>query len=96
MPAYPEYVWRGALVGGLEGDEGDAVVQGRVAEDARSKDGTLRNVARGEDAGEYVREALLHRLGVAVPHQLLGARLLHGWLWERGEGKLSMGKIAFR
>lgn len=78
--AYPEDVGRGPLVGGFEGDEGDAVIKRRVAEDTGPEDGVLGDVTGGVDAGEDVREALLYCLGIAVPRQLLGARLLHGWL----------------
>lgn len=74
---HPEDVRRRALVRGLERHEGDAVVQRRVAQHAGPEDGVFRDVARRVDAGENVRETLLHRFGVPVPRQLLRAGLLH-------------------
>lgn len=75
--SHPEDVGGRAFVGGLEGHEGDAVVQRRVAQHARPENGVFRDVARGVDAGEDVRETLLDGLGVSVPHHLLRAGLLH-------------------
>lgn len=77
-PTHPEDIRCCAFVGGLERHEGDAVVQRRVAQHAGPEDGVFRDVARRVDAGENVRETLLHRFGVPVPHQLLRAGLLHG------------------
>lgn len=95
--SHPEDVGGCALVGGLERHEGDAVVQGRVAQHAGPENGVLRDVTRGVDTRENVRETLLDGFGVSVPHQLLRAGLLHFTLrgqetlvrarrqhWERG------------
>lgn len=73
----PEDVGCCALVGGLQRDEGDAVVQGRVAQHAGPENGVFRDVTRGVDARKDVRETLLDGFGVSVPHQLLRAGLLH-------------------
>lgn len=75
--SYPEDVGRCALVGGLQRDEGDAVVQRRVAQHAGPENGVFRDVTRGVDARKNVRETLLDGFGVSVPHQLLRAGLLH-------------------
>lgn len=83
--SYPEDVGRRALVRGLQRHEGDAVVQGRVAQHAGPEDGVLRDVTRGVDAGENVRETLLDGFGVSVPRQLLRAGLLHFTLRVGGE-----------
>lgn len=82
---YPEDVRCCALVGAFQSDEGDAVVQRRVAQHARPEDGVLRDVARRVDARKNVRQTLLDCLGVPVPRQLLGAGLFHVTLLEQTE-----------
>lgn len=85
--SHPEDVGRRAFVGGLERDEGDAVVQRRVAQHAGPENGVFRDVTRGEDAGKNVRETLLHGFGVSIPHQLLRAGLLHFTLRGQESGR---------
>ena len=58
-----------------------------MAQHARPEDGVFWDVTRRVDAGEDVRQTLLDRFGVPIPHQLLRAGLLHFTLQrERGGG----------
>lgn len=86
-PSYPEDIRCGAFVGGFQRDEGDAVVQRRVAQHAGPENGVFWDVARRVDARENVRETLLDRFGVPVPRQLLRAGLLHFTLRGTEEGE---------
>lgn len=84
-PPYPEYIGHGPLVGGLERDESDAVVERGMAEHARAEDGVFRDVTSGVNAGENVRQTLLDRFGVSIPYPSVHPAVLHHW--KRGDRK---------
>lgn len=90
--AHPEDVRCCPFVGGFQGYEGDAVIQRRVAQHTRPENGVFWDVARRVDAGENVRQTLLDRFGVSIPHQLLRAGLLHFTLRTRRKHVRCQGK----
>lgn len=74
---HPEDIRCCAFVGGFQSYEGDAVVQRRVAQHTRPKYGVFWDVTCRVDACKNVRQTLLDRFGIPIPHQLLRAGLLH-------------------
>lgn len=70
---YPEDIRNCSFVGGLEGYESYAVVQGSMAQDAGTEYSILRNVAGGVNAGENICQTLLDSLGISIPDASLDA-----------------------
>lgn len=48
-----------------------------MAQDTRTKNSILRDVAGGVNAGENICQALLHSLGISIPDASLDAGVLH-------------------
>lgn len=70
---YPEDIRNCSLVRGLEGYEGNTVVEGSMTQNTGPEYGILWDVAGCIYTGKNICQALLDSLGISIPHASLDA-----------------------